>query len=137
MRGKQAITYITAALTFATACYNSGSAAGDVTSIDPVEAAKTVVLSVKSQYSSGSALYTAENGQTKFIGSVGANDSTEILLDPSLFPTGFLYITALPGDGHGRAVVGPLGASKGDRIIMNIAPELSLSRATVRRQSGK
>jgi hypothetical protein len=136
MRRRQAIMYAAATLSFAAACYNSGSAAGDISSVDPAAAAKSVVLSVKSQYSSGSALYSVENGQSRFIGSVGANDSTEILLDPSLFPTGFLYITAVPGDGQGRAVVGPLAASKGDKIVMNISPDLRLSRATVRRPQG-
>jgi len=136
MGHKQTIRYLAATLTLAAACYNSGSAAGDISSIDPADAAKSVVLSVKSQYSSGAALYAVEEGQSRFVGSVGANDSTEILLDASLFPTGFLYITAVPGDGRGRAVVGPLAASKGDKIVMNISPELRLSRATVKRPQG-
>ena len=106
-------------------------AAGDV--ISPAEAAKTVLLHVDNISTESMELRTVENGHSTFIGSVGGNDSTSILLDPTLFPTAILFVVALPADGHGRAVVGPLAATKGDRIKFTIQPALDLSNATINR----
>src|SRR3954462_9295107 len=85
--------------------YRQGSAAGEV--IDPAAAAKTVVLRVTNVNTSPMELRTIVNGHSDFIGSVGGNDSTSILLDPKLFPIGFLYLAAIPADASGRAIVGP------------------------------
>jgi hypothetical protein len=73
------------------------------------------------------------NGQSTFIGSIGPSDNTSILLDANLLPTSGLYIVAIPDDGRGRALVGPLTATKGDKINFTIRPTLSMSNATVRR----
>jgi len=107
----------------------SGSAAGDV--IDPADAAKTVVLNVQNTNLSPMELRAVLDGHSYFVGSVGGNDSTSVLLDPTFFPTGFLYITAIPSSGRGRATVGPLGAGKGDIIQFTIRPALDLSSAIV------
>jgi hypothetical protein len=107
------------------------SAAGEV--IDPAAAAKTVVLHVDNQNLQTMELRTVIDDRSTFVGSVGGNDTTSILLDPSMFPAGFLYVVAIPGDGHGRAVAGPLSASKGDRIQFTVSQILSASRATVYR----
>ncbi len=111
--------------------YAQGSAAGEV--IDPAVAAKTVVLQVDNSSTSSMELRTVLNGSSQFIGSVGGNESTTIVLDPTLFPTATLFVLALPADGHGRAVVGPLAATKGDLIKFTIQPALDMSRATVSR----
>lgn len=108
------------------------SAGGEV--IAPAEAAKTVVLHVDNQSSSSMELHAVNDGRSMFVGSVGPNDSTNVLLDPILFPTATLYLIGIPADGHGRAVVGPLAASKGDQINFNIQSVYDLSRATVRRR---
>src|ERR1051325_2969420 len=86
----------TIALMLATACvgYREGVSGGEV-DIDPADAAKTVVLQVKNQYTTSIALSTIVDGQSRFIGSVAASDSTAILLDPSILPTGFLYISGI------------------------------------------
>ena len=109
----------------------TGSAAGTI--IDPAEASRTVVLHVENLNPSPMELRAITNGRSQFVGSVGGNDSTSVLLDPSWFPTATLVITALPADGHGRAVSGPLAAGKGDRIIFTLQPSLDLSNAIVRR----
>lgn len=121
-----------AAVTLLGACgrYAEGTAAGEV--IDPAVAAKTVVLRVDNTSTSSMELRTVLNGSSQFIGSVGGNESTTIALDPMMFPTATLFVVALPADGHGRAVVGPLAATKGDLITFTIQPALNLSRATVR-----
>jgi hypothetical protein len=108
-----------------------GSASGEV--IDAAAAAKTVVLHVDNQNPQSMELRTVLDGRSTFAGSVGGNDSTSILLDPTMFPAGFLYVVAIPADAHGRAIAGPLAASKGDKIKFTVSPELSLSRAFVTR----
>jgi hypothetical protein len=125
------ITILFASATLAGACnrYMQSSASGGV--IDPADAAKTVVLQVSNQSTSPMELRTIQNGRSQFVGSVGGSDSTSILLDPQLFPTGSLYIAAIPSGGRGRALVGPLSAGKGDRIQFNIQPALDQSRAIV------
>ena len=77
------------------------------------------------------------SAETHHIGSVGSNDSTSVLLDPVMFPTATLYLVGIPAGGRGRAVVGPLAASKGDQINFTIESAFDLSRAIVRRQSKK
>lgn len=111
------------------ACARYTEAGGDV--IDPVAAKQTVVLEVKNTNTQPMELRTILNGESRFIGSVSGTDSASILLDPAMFPTGSLYVTAIPGDGIGRAIAGPLSAGKGDRIRFTIEPALRLSRAIV------
>ena len=127
------LVILAAAATLGSGCARySDSAAGEV--IDPAEAAKTVVLHVTNQSMSSMELRAINDGRSNFIGSVGPNDSTDVLLDPVMFPTATLYLVGIPADGRGRAVVGPLAASKGDQINFNIQSAYDLSRATVRRR---
>lgn len=130
---KLAVALVAASLTSGAACarYSEGSAAG--TTIDPAEAAQTAVLNVKNENGRGMELRSVLNGQSTFIGSVGPNEATSILLDSQLLPTSLLYIVAIPDDARGRALVGPLTATKGDKITFTIRPTLSMSSATVRR----
>jgi hypothetical protein len=111
-----------------------GSASGQ---IEPADAAKTVVLHVQNRNIAPMELRTILNGRSEFVGSVAGNDSTDILLDPVNFPTGFLYIAAIPSGGGGRALVGPLGASKGERITFTIEPALDQSHARVSRDASR
>jgi hypothetical protein len=132
LRHKLAIALVAASMTWGgCARYTEGSAAG--TTIDPAEAAQTAVLNVKNENNRAMELRSVVNGQSTFIGSIGPNDSTSILLDAHIFPTSLLYVVAIPDDGRGRATVGPLTASKGDKINFTIRPTLSLSNATIRR----
>lgn len=122
-----------AAATLGSACARySESAGGEV--IDAAEAAKTVVLHVNNQSSSTMELHAIHDGRSTFVGAVGPNEKMEVLLDPIMFPTATLYLVGIPADGRGRAVVGPLAASKGDQINFNIQSAYDLSRATVRRR---
>ncbi len=130
-RQKIAIALAAVSMTWGCARYSEGSSAG--TTIDPAEAAQTAVLNVKNENGRGMELRSIYNGQSTFIGSVGPNDRTSILLDANLLPTSQLYIVAIPDDGRGRALVGPLTATKGDKISFTIRPTLSMSDATVRR----
>jgi hypothetical protein len=123
------ILFAAASLSGACNRYMQSSAAGSV--IDPADAAKTVVLHVKNWSTSPMELRTVLNGRTQFAGSVGGSDSTSILLDPQMFPTGSLYVAAIPTDGRGRAVVGPLAAGRGDKIQFTIEPALDQSHAIV------
>lgn len=131
MRISRAGLAIAAAFTLAAGCarYNEGSAAGTV--ISPADAASTALLQVRNLSNESLELRAVALGQSRFIGSVGANDTTAILLDPSLFPTANLYIVGIPADGMGRAVAGPLAASKGDQIKFTIEPALDMSHAIV------
>jgi hypothetical protein len=130
MAGIRKLYILAAALTIGTGCsrFSQGSAAGD---ISPVDAAQTVVLHVDNMSTEPMELRTILNGRSQFVGSVSANDSTSVLLDPALFPTGFLYVVAIPSDLRGRAIQGPLSAGKGDRINFSIQPALGMSRAVV------
>lgn len=133
-RQRLGIALVAAALTWGgTSCarYSEGSAAG--TTVDPAEAARTAVLNVNNENGRAMELRTVLNGQSTFIGSVGPNDKTSILLDAQLLPTSLLYIVAIPDDGRGRALVGPLTATKGDKINFTIRQTLSMSDARVRR----
>jgi hypothetical protein len=128
-----AIALVAASMTLGTACarFREGTAAG--MTIDPAEAARTAVLNVRNESSRAMELRSIINGQSTFIGSVGPNDQTSILLDENTIPTTLLYIAAIPADGRGRALVGPLTATKGDKINFTINPTHSMSNATVRR----
>ena len=90
--------------------YNQGSAAGDV---DPADRG---------------ADGRASRQQREFVADGAAHDHQRpfavhrlgerqrqhrILLDPKLFPTGFLYLAAIPRDARGRAIVGPLSGEQG------------------------
>lgn len=108
--------------------YAESSAAGEVAAADE---SATVVLRVTNENSGSMELRTISNGQSKFIGSVGGNDTTSVFLDPMLFPTGSLYLSAIPVSGIGRAIVGPLTAVKGDKIKFSIQPALEMSHAIV------
>lgn len=131
-RHKLAIALVAASLTWsACARYSESSAAG--TTIDPAEAARTAVLNVNNENPRSMELRTVLNGQSTFIGSVGPNDRTSMLLDAQLLPTSSLYLVAIPDDGRGRALVGPVTATKGDKINFTIRPTLSMSDAKVRR----
>jgi len=99
--------------------------------ISRADAAKSVVLHVENLSPSPMELRTISNGRSAFIGSVGGQDSTNILLEASLFPTGSLYLAAIPSDRRGQARVGPLSAGRGDIIKFTIQPALDLSRAIV------
>ena len=131
MRRLRGIIILISTVALGTACANGmqGASSGDY--IDPAEAAKTVVLHVNNINPLPMELRVVQNGQSRFVGSVSAGDSTDILLDPQLFPTASLYVTAIPSDGRGRAVAGPLAASKGDQINFTVQVTLSMSRAVV------
>ena len=107
------------------------SASGEV--IDPAAASKTVVLFVDNHNEQPMELRTMLDGRSTFIGSVGGSDTTSILLDPTMFPAGSLYIVAIPADGIGRAIAGPMSASKGDRIDFSVSQGLNMSHAIVHR----
>lgn len=126
----RAFMILAAAATMGAACngYTQSSAGG---TIDPADAKNTVVLHVVNQSTSPMELRTILNGRSQFAGSVGGNDSTSLLLDPQLFPTGLLYVVAIPAGGRGRAVAGPLSATKGNRIDFTIEPALDQSHAIV------
>jgi hypothetical protein len=115
--------------------YYGSTAGGEV--VSTAEAKKTVILHVKNLHQSPMELRTVQNGRSLFVGSVGGQDSTNILLDPTLFPTGSLYIVAVAADGNGAARVGPLGASRGDEIRLTVQPALDLTRAIVVRQGAR
>jgi hypothetical protein len=134
MVGKKRMALVMATVaTFAVGCTHGfeSSASGEV--IDPAAAASTVVLHVDNQNSQPMELRTILDGRSTFIGSVGGNDSTSILLDPMMFPAGSFYVVAIPADGLGRAVAGPLSASKGDRIDFSVQQALHMSHAIVHR----
>jgi len=133
VRKLRGIIVLASAVVLGTACANGmqGAAAGEY--IDPSEAAKTVVLHVRNINSLPMELHVIQDGQSRFIGSVGGIDSTDILLDPQMFPTSSLFVAAIPPDGRGRAFVGPLAAGKGDKINFTVQVSLNMSRAIVTR----
>jgi len=122
---------LTIAATISVACASLGGGGMGSTVISRADAAKSVVLHVDNLSPSPMELRTISNGRSSFIGSVGGQDTTNILLDATLFPTGSLYIAALPSDRRGQARVGPLSAGRGDIIKFTIQPALDLSRAVV------
>lgn len=126
---RNTVLLFAAVLGIGCARYMGGESGGEV--IDPAVAKQTVVLHVNNMNTQPMELRTITNGESRFVGSVGGSDSTNILLDPGIFPTGSLYLTAIPGDGIGRAITGPLAATKGDRIRFTIEPALDRSHALV------
>lgn len=130
---RRASAMVAAAMILAGCAHGLESASGGEVTIDPAEAAQTVVLNVKNQSLEAMELRTVMDGRSTFVGSVGPSDSTSILLDSSMFPAGFLYVVAIPAGGRGRAIAGPLSASKGDKIMFTVAPSLSMSHAIVLR----
>ena len=118
-----------AVVSVACATIGSGPTSGEV--ISRADAAKSVVLHVENLSPSPMELRTLSNGRSMFIGSVSGQDSTNILLDAMLFPTGSLYLLGIPSDRRGQARVGPLSAGRGDVIKFTIQPALDLSRAIV------
>ena len=131
MLNVRALFTLTAAAMVVAGCahFNQATAAGDV--ISQADAAKTVVLHVENLNTSPMELRTISNGRSLFIGSVGGQDTTNILLDATLFPTASLFLSAIPSDRRGVARVGPLSAGRGDIIKFTIQPALDLSRAIV------
>jgi len=123
------MTLVASLIAVGCARYSQINEAGDV--IDPAEAAKTVVLHVNNQNVQTVEIRTIINNQARFVGTVASRDSADILLDARSFPSGFFYVTATPTDGRGRAVAGPLSASKGDKVRFFVEPTLSMSRAIV------
>jgi hypothetical protein len=115
--------------------YYGSTAGGEV--ISSTEASKTVVLHVENLGQTPVELRTIQDGRSIFVGSVSGQDSTNILLDPALFPTGSLYLAGVAADSRDVARVGPLSASKGDLIRLTLQPTLSLSNAIVVRQRAK
>ena len=133
MLGLKKIMILAASAVMASACARGmQSAAG--TYIDPAEAKQTVVLEVQNDNPNPMELRVVVNDQSYFVGSVGGNEKTALLLDQRWFPAGFLYVLGIPADGRGRALAGPLSATRGDKIRFNISPALDLSRATVGKQ---
>ena len=117
----------------AAACggYREAAAGGEVVSAS--DAAATVVLHVKNLGTSAVALNSVQDGKSLFIGSVPAQDTTSLLLDPNLFPTARLFIRASAQGGGQRVLVGPLAAGKGDQIELTLEEGLIGSKAQVRR----
>lgn len=117
----------------ASGCASSrqASAGGDV--ISASDAAATVVLHVKNLGINPVALNSLQDGKSVFIGTVPAQDTASLLLDPTLFPTARLFIRATARAGGERVVVGPLAAGKGDEIDLTLEEGLIGSKAQVRR----
>jgi len=77
---------LTVAITISVACAGLGSGGMGSTVISRADAAKSVVLHVDNLSPSPMELRTISNGRSSFIGSVGGQDTTNILLDATLFP---------------------------------------------------
>jgi hypothetical protein len=124
---------LAAAVSLGVSCAGNrqASAGGEV--ISPRDAGATVVLHVQNLGMAMVELRSVEDGRTKFIGSVGAQDTTSLLMDPLLFPTANLFIAAFANAGGQRIVVGPLAAGIGDRIDLTVQQGLTGSQATVSR----
>ncbi len=122
---------VAAALVAGCARYHESSAGGEVISSGDADA--TVVLHVQNLGVRMVELRSIQDGQSRFIGSVGAQDTTSLLLDPLLFPTANLFIGAYAQAGGQRVVVGPLAAGKGDQIDLTVQEGLVGSRANVHR----
>lgn len=112
-------------------CSRYGLAGGDIGTIDPSDAAKTVVLEALNVSDESMELRVVAQGQSRFVGSVGARDTTAILLDPSLFPAAEFYVVGIGADPSHRAISQPLTASRGDVVQFRISPDIRSSRAYV------
>src|SRR4051812_31778114 len=93
------ITLAAAAIGAGCARY-SGEAGGDVGNIDPADAARSVVLRSLNPGNDPMELRIVVHGQSRFVGSVSACDSSDVLLDASLFPAAELYVLAIAPDGR-------------------------------------
>jgi hypothetical protein len=120
-----------ALLSGACARYHESSSAGEV--ISAQDAAETVVLHVENLGMAPVELRSIQDGRSKFIGAVGAHDTSSILLDPFLFPTASLFIAAYAQAGGQRVVLGPLAAGKGEAIDLTVQEGLTGSQARVHR----
>jgi hypothetical protein len=127
------LTSLLAAVSLGAACAQNrqSSASGEV--ISPSDADATVVLHVQNLGTAMVELRSIEDGRTRFIGAIGAQDSTSLLLDPLLFPTANLFIAAYANGGGQRVVVGPLAAGRGDKIELTVEQGLTGSQANVHR----
>ncbi|HEY4305814.1 MAG TPA: hypothetical protein VGM82_15180 [Gemmatimonadaceae bacterium] len=115
--------------TLGAGCARFGSANGDVAgAIDP---ASSAVLYTKNLSNEPIELRVLVTGQSRFIGSVSPGETNSIVLDPTLLPSGELYVLGVAADGRRRAIGGPLAVTKGNAIRFTIEPTLSLSRAYV------
>ena len=131
MLGIRGLLVLATAAMVASGCGRIQQSADEDQVVDPAAAAKTVVLRVQNLSTYSMELRTILNGRSHFVGSIGGSDSTSILLDPTMFPTGTIYLTATPADGRGRALVGPISVGRGDKIQFTIQPALEMSRALV------
>lgn len=131
-RVRSTFSLLVAALLGATCARNHETSAGGEV-ISPGEANATVVLHVQNLGLSMVELRSIEDGRSRFIGAVSAQDTASVLLDPLLFPTASLFIAAYAQAGAQRVVVGPLAAGKGDQIDLTVQEGLAGSHARVRR----
>ncbi len=131
LQTRRALTLVVGALVVGCARYHESSAGGEV--ISPGDADATVVLHVQNLGLRMVELRAIQDGQSRFIGAVGAQDTASLLLDPLLFPTANLFIGAYAQAGGQRVVVGPLAAGKGDQIDLTVQEGLVGSQANVRR----
>jgi len=111
--------------------YHEASAGGEV--IAASDAAATVVLRVKNLGIDAVALNTVLDSKSLFVGSVPPQDTASLLLEPTLFPTARLFISASTQAGGRRVILGPLDATKGDKIELTLEEGLIGSQARVRR----
>jgi len=116
---KRALASVALIATFGTACSRAmQSRAGDI--IDPVDAASSAVLEVRNLGVQTVEIRTVLHGDSRFVGAVAGNDKGEMLLDPSLLPTGSLWVVAIPTDGRDQVFGGPLAVTKGDTIRFTV-----------------
>jgi hypothetical protein len=115
--------------TLGAGCARYGSAGGDI-AVAP-DASNSAVLYTKNMSNEPIELRVVTIGQSRFIGAVSAGETNAIVLDPSLLPSGDLYVIGISSDGRRRAVGGPLAVAKGNAIRFTFEPTLSLSRAYV------
>ena len=119
---KHSFMIVAAAAVLAAGCGPSmqSSAAGDV--LNPADASQTAVLHVQNLAVQSVEIHTVMHGDSRFIGAVNGQGSESMLLDPTILPTGFLYVVAVPTDGSAEIVRGPLTVAKGDRIDFTVEP---------------
>ncbi len=136
LKSRGLLTMAAAAALGAGCARYSGTAGGDIASIDPDAAANTVVLQALNVGDESIELRIIAQNQSRFVGAVQPRDTTAILLDPSLFPSAQFYVVGIAADPSHRVVAGPLAAGKGDRIMFRIEPQIRSSRAYVTHGSG-
>ena len=120
---------LAAIATLSGGCARYNSSAGDV-SLAP-DAANSAVLYAKNLSTEAIELRVLTTGESRFIGAVSPGETASIVLDPTLLPSGDLYVLGISADGRHRAVGGPLAVTKGNAIRFTIEQTLSLSRAYV------